>query len=830
MRTRLTLFSLLTSGLLAGAGSLVACGGGGGGDGEPSAEPDALAEPDGGADAEPAAQPDGVEPEGAGDGTEPEPGPAEDIEEPTGDVPEPAPEPIDPDAFFPYALERGQTISEAPFPNDLLRDGEGHIDLAPLGDDVHWKDMGREHLLANYDGYIAARTAFGVTGSVVMFPGAAPDMASFEGQGWFVSLAGPDEGRQVPARSVFNPTLGALSFAPAYGHWLAPGATYALLVADGVKMDDGRTIEAPAGWLELLADEGEGEARAAYAGLRDYLAGTDDVYVVGTVFTTASEIERAEALFDAIDGFALTPPTRGLRWESEGESWLMAEPVEGQEALDAFFGIPTGAWVDNPGKWGEGSRADAGVLDGTGEPYAGGSLHKKIGRVLGGTFRAPALGWKADGITQEPLPWVDGKPTWAVEAAVPFTLYLCEDHLADPSDLPVAVFTHGGTGTRHDAVSFANLNCELGIATICFDLRFHSGRTTMEFLEDEDLRVPVGEDTYNDYTGLSAEDEGFVPDHVGDAGGATETVGGLFALKYEGDPEIVAVNLLSIAAETYTLVRYVKEGDWSSVQEGLSFDADNVFHESLSFGTTFTTVLMAARDEFRGVISSVGTGSILTENLTVAPANAALATGILVPTLGLGTPAFELIAAPWMDPMLAMTQWLLERGDSMPYAPHVLRWRQDETEQSIIASGDSWDETLYTPAQLGFHHAYALPEFASGAEFTLDESVYGASTVEYLPLNEPASGNLVIGDSHHTAAAFYFHKSCHAQVLRPVCRREFSAPQPPSTPLAEHDVFESPICAWHQQAHDFLESLLDGDGWGAVKAPGGTCAELYGVD
>lgn len=800
--------------------TLSACGDDGGAKEDPDgAASDVPAEPDAGG-------PDVPEPDV----------PAPDVAEPDvadTDPDAPAPVPVAPDEFFPYELARGQGISRAPFPNDLLRDGEGAVVLGPLGDDPAFGALAHAHVLARFDALVAARKGFASNGTVFFFPGAAPDLATFEGKAHYHALAGPDAGRTIAARAGWNEHVSALLVKPVYGEYLVPGTTYALLLGEGLKMADGRAIEAPAGWLDLLAaedgDPAHADARAAYAGLRAFLAEADTAaYTVGTVFTVEDHLPYAKALFDAVDAFPLSPPTNEVSWDPGAKAFVTPEPIEGAD-LDLYFGVPSGDFVSNPGVWSEGARADAGVLSGADEPYDGGTYHAGIGRVVHGSFRAPAFHLAADGATNVPIAWADGKATWEVESVVPFTLFLCESQLADPTDLPVAIFTHGGTAIRADAIAAANLNCLLGIATVCFDLPFHGGRTATVLGEDGVRVLPTHPDLENVFTGLDAEDEAYVPDRIGDDAGAVPTVGAMFGLAYDADPAIVEANLLSIATDTYTLVRLVKEGDWSQVAPGVSFDAERVFHESLSFGTTFTTVLMAGRDAFRGVVSSVGTGAILSENLLMAPNNANLAAGVLVPTLGAKTPAFFLLQGAWREPVIALEEWLLERGDSLPYAPFVLRHRGDDFALPILSSGDSWDETLYTPAQLGYNHAYGFEVRTAGAEFTLDPTVFGASTVTAAPFGaEPLSGNVTYGNRTATAVVTYFHEACHGELLTPVCARKIEGPTPPSTKKAVPLVFESPICAWHGQAKGFLASLLTGTE-GEAGPPEGTCDELYGA-
>ncbi len=323
-------------------------------------------------------------------------------------------------------------------------------------------------------------------------------------------------------------------------------------------------------------------------------------------------------------------------------------------------------------------------------------------------------------------------------------------------------------------------------------------------------------------------DDGYVPDHIGENGDATSTVGGLFALPYGGDPLLIEANLLTIPMEGHVLRRHLAEGDWSQVQDGLTFDAGRIFHQSISFGTSFSVALAATDDAFRGIVNSVGSAMILSANLTVAPANAGLAGFVLASLYGLKSTGFDLQAGAWKDPIMGMVQWLSQRGDSVAYAPYILRHRPSDRAMPVLSTGDSWDETLYTPAQITFNAAVGFPVHTAGADYTIDPSVPGAETVEATAFPADAlTGNVTFGDRTHTAALTYYAHSCHTELTSAVCTISYDVPQAPATELEEKITTFSPICAFQHQIRAFNDSLLGDDGAGEIIAPGGTCAELF---
>jgi hypothetical protein len=741
---------------------------------------------------------------------------------------------------FRFGVSRGQPMSSAPFPNDLYIGASGQIEIGKLGEDPVFSTLAKDSVLTRLDQHIAARTGFGFTSAIHFYMDGKPDLGSFDQKVHMWALSGPEAGKELEVEVFFFEAGGSLGVFPAFGHYMLPGSIYAVVVKKGVRSEQGTEIPAPQAFLDLLAAGTPTgapaeltEARSAWEPLRNGLAdkglALEDL-VVGTVFTTEPALDYARSLFATVDAYTLEPPTRRIRWDEENGSFVQAEPVEG-EALETFFGTPSDVFQDTPGKWGDDARADAAALTSDKQPYSGGTLHKGIGRVLNGTFAAPAINYRIeDGqLVNSAFRFEGGAASWTEQALIPFTLFLCEDHLAAPTNLPVAIFTHGGTGIRADAVGYAAMNCQAGVATLSHDIPFHGGRTSTAYLTEEHLIAPTQVDEENTYSGAKSGHDDFVPDHIGENGGATVTVGGLYALPFEGDPMVMEANLLTIGLEAYALRRLAAEGDWSEVQADLSFDAARIFHQSISFGSTFTTVLAALDPGLRGVFTSVGSSMIMSANLTIAPSNAGLASNILAAVYGLESNGDALQRGAWRDPAIALIQWLSERGDSLGYAPYVLRYRETAGSIPVVASADSWDETLYTPAQITYNNAYGLPVYTAGDDFKIDESVPGAETVSATPFpNDPLRANASFGERSHTAALTYYSKSCHGQAVQPLCTPSYGTPQGPAPALEQKEIFASPVCLWQHQALAFLRSLLVEDPTGEIVAPAGSCEALYG--
>ncbi|MCB9735407.1 MAG: hypothetical protein H6745_22695 [Deltaproteobacteria bacterium] len=750
--------------------------------------------------------------------------------------------PVDADEVFAFGIDPAQTISMAPFPYDLYLGSDGKVALASLSDDPIYKDLAASFALDAYDREMAKRSGFG-SNTPVFFPMAAePDLATFAGKVYILGVAGRDAGRQVKARFWWHAEAHALGVMADFGDYQVPGTTYAVYITAGVKTVDGTVISAPKYFGDVFADDPVGidpeaaparalwsDATAAWAAL-----GIAESPVIGTVYTTEDVLGYGQKVLDAVAAAPLAAPTRRTGWDADAGAFITATPVE-EADFAGYFGTPAAPFLTNPGSWGEGSRGSAADLEGA--AYTGGSLHHGFGRIINGSIAAPSFNMKVDAGKAVAAPHRfdgAGKLVTDVTTLVPFTLWLCDAQLADPSNLPIAIATHGGTGHRSEMNSFANANCLNGVATIALDLPFHGGRTSMTWLADQGLQVSVQEDKLNAFTGLREGAQGYVADQIADNGGTADTAGGLFALPQSLDPEVAEANTMQISIDSLFLIRLLKDGDWSQVQAGLSFDAGHIYHESLSFGTSYSTMAMALSDDWRGIVSSVGSGRIISANLPIAPSNAFLAAGFLnaVLKLNLGIPRIEM--APWETPVLGFVQWLAERGDPLTWAPFVLRYRPTEKNMSVLSFGDSWDETLYGPAQVSYNNAFGFETFTSTGEWTIDGTMPAAGTVEGVAFPgtaaEPYSANVTYGAAvAHTAALFYWSKSCHTLVMAPVCTQRHEQPFPPIVELETPVTYASPVCAIHGVIRDFMATLQGSDAMGGVTPPTATCDAVYGA-
>jgi hypothetical protein len=160
----------------------------------------------------------------------------------------------------------------------------------------------------------------------------------------------------------------------------------------------------------------------------------------------------------------------------------------------------------------------------------------------------------------------------------------------------------------------------------------------------------------------------------------------------------------------------------------------------------------------------------------------------------------------------------------------VLRYREDGHAPHVLATGNSWDETLFGPAQTSFNNALGLPVLGDAdAGWALDSTMDGADTVAAMPFAEvPLSANATFGDRTSTAALFYYTRSCHPHITAPVCVTRYESDYPPATAREEPEHFVSPICEIHAMMADFAASFAAGEGDAVIPMPvGDSCQAVY---
>ncbi len=391
--------------------------------------------------------------------------PGDDTGTPSGDSETPGDDTGADAAHFAFGSDPQQALSAAPFPNDLYKTASG-LALPAFGADPIVGGLGKPELWAFVDAIAPTRKGFGSGSPVWFFLDGAADLSTVTAHA--VCLAGPEAGRPVTLRVLWSEAAQAVGAMPNWGDYFMPESTYAVWIDAGAKLAGGAALVQSPGFAEAL------DGHLATLGDHFETAGIDPSGVlVGTVFSTQPVLDFAKGVFAGVDTATLAPITDKVRW-SEG-AWVRGGLVTG-EALEGYFGgAPTAPYEHNPGVW-DGNRERAEAMSGA--VYTGGTYHAEIGGVYNGSFVMPSFNLVAEGeaVAAKPLEWKDGKAVARAKVAVPFTLFLCNGQVENPTKLPLALFQHGGGAIRSDGISYANANCRVGIPTLMVDMVFHGGR------------------------------------------------------------------------------------------------------------------------------------------------------------------------------------------------------------------------------------------------------------------------------------------------------------------------------------------------------------------
>ena len=596
------------------------------------------------------------------------------------------------------------TAFSGPFPSDLLIDPEsGLIRPGLLASDLRVQGFTNQPASELFERRMATRTGFGVN-TVTFFPiDTVVDEASLEGKVFMVGVGGIDQGRRLNVRAFWSEEAQAVGVELLWGQYTVPGSRYAIWIETGVRTGEGTLVQPHPELVQALAGESSDvHANRTFAGVSDLMADISDGEVImATAFSTEAPFDYVKSLLDGLDDYPLSPISENVIWDEDTQAYISGGLITGDD-LAGYFGTAQAPFDNTPGCWTQGNRDAAAQLDDVDGRYTGGSFYKGVGAVINGSFKAPAPNWTMDGDQLKNVGHQldsDGRLTWTMETLIPFTLLLCESHLDAPAELPVSIFSHGGTRNRGGVIAYASANCLNGIATISIDLPYHAGRAFPIGLADQNLVVPGGVDNLNRYTSKGPGDEGYVADLIPDGAGAVESVGKLLGINDYFDPAIAEANTLGYMLDTYMALRYLVEGDWTPFVPGLTFNGDRLFQQSNSFGTGLTLGLSALTDRFKAVVWGAATAGLMSPSALTAPDYGPLANGIIMQVLGLKMNETQLQAQSQRSPMLSIWQWLIQRSDAGVWAPLVLRHRQGPGSVSVFHTNSSWDSTLASTGQ-----------------------------------------------------------------------------------------------------------------------------------
>jgi hypothetical protein len=520
----------------------------------------------------------------------------------------------------------------APFPTDAARDGD-HLAALPGLDSL----VGRHaDLIA---AHVAALDGFGLRPLVEFFvdgpidPATVPPSThSLDDAAALVDVdpASPEHGRVIAMDWRYDADRSVIAGSPTSGDLLREGTRYAAMITTQICDPDGAAIRrAPA--LDAIvahpADRWQSTADA-YAEI-----GGDRVAGIAA-FTTQHASAPLVAARTAMDTVA--PST--LAFDNP------AIVFSGASALDRLLGHATRA-TDGP-------RAG---LERWGNDNPTGMAHDHVGVIGTGTMTVARFR-RDDTGTDLPDDETFAQPPALVSIdTIPVTFIL--PAAAPPAaGYPVVIYGHGLGAGRDALVAFAEPLTAAGYAVVGIDMFGHGSRYDPTDLHNNFANRPG-------FTGVD------MPDGFGDTTGLTTTFD-----FFEGFLNVAAVrdSIRQSALDLGRLVELLRQpgldlhalaGPGSPAP---TLDTRHIAYLGESFGTVVGSLFAAVEPNIDLYVLDVPGGGILDR---ILPASAEIG--------DLALPLIETIYDPrarldrW-NPLIALMQAVIDGGDPLTYAPHIL--------------------------------------------------------------------------------------------------------------------------------------------------------------
>ena len=332
-----------------------------------------------------------------------------------------------------------------PFPNDLLIDPITGKNALPNPDGVDLIDA------------VNSLSGFSTVAPVVFYLDGAPDTSTLNADTikfLDVTAGSPDFGSSVPFSVIgFDSASGAVSLAPIWP--LKPHHKYVVVVTKGVKDSHGKPIE-PDKVFYLLERENslvDANGHSATSILDDETAQKLE-YIRLAMKPIFDYLSQSGLTRDNI-AIAFTFTTQGIY----DDFMVLKQQLNEMPAPTPIF---TGKYLGDTlvGAFYSAVEAQTGVA----------FPHEAVGGVLTGAFTSPNF-------VSHPLvghfeKGDDGRFVKFGDNTVPFILVVPKG----TGPFPVAIFQHGITRTKMDALAIANTLASAGIATISMDLVLHGDR------------------------------------------------------------------------------------------------------------------------------------------------------------------------------------------------------------------------------------------------------------------------------------------------------------------------------------------------------------------
>jgi hypothetical protein len=624
-------------------------------------------------------------------------------------------------------------FADVPFPDDLyLQDGHVEIGELPSSDDAMPEMLEAERTaFRDLDGFgVTSPVFFRIDGDLdpASLPASPAASLRDDASVFFVDADGgsPAAFDRIPVEVRWDAATRLLAVRPWNGHALHEGRAYAAVVTSSVRATDGTALAAAPRFAEIRDassrpdDPTDAEAWNEYSQVLASLTvptATVAGLAVFHVQTASTDMSDARELVRA------AAPT------------LTFARVLTGTAIDDVLGMPEMPLL--------------------GTDVAGGVVHSHIGTLVDGTFEAPYL------LSEQRFvhgPWQrDSAGALVVRRmdTVWFTVALPE---GDTTNLPVVVFQHGIGSNRGAMFAVADALCAQGFAVAAIDIPWHGMRADGASVDTRHaFGSATGPDLYGDVGGTAVY-VGFV--------GVVDAAGPYVPFHASYPRDALRQSALDISA----LVNALDTADWSAVgtmggPADLGFASDPMGFVGVSLGGIIGTTFVASEPRIGAAVLNV-TGGELTNLVAYSASFNQTFLPLLLPSLGLEASTIDYANdPPRFFPELAIYQTLLDRGDSMTFAPILATQPKDVLFQMAFD-----DETLPNVA------TEALARAA------------GASIVGGMPrytdlamVEPPLVSNLVLGSARVTRGLTVFDPATHGLLSQR--SSEASVEHPPQPPF-----------------------------------------------
>lgn len=572
-----------------------------------------------------------------------------------------------------------------------------------------------------------------------------------------VGSASPSAFERVPVETHWDAARRMIVVRPWYGHALHEGRTYAAVVTSAVRAVDGTALGPSARFASIrdaTTRPTDATDAAAYAEYTPVLASSAVTranvsgLAVFHVEMVSAELDQAREVVRSADAPALTI----LR-------------VASGTQLDELLGVPS---EDVPG------------VD-----VVGGVQHSHIGTLIDGTFPSPSF-TASSAFGHGPFRH-DASGALVVQGTntVWFTVALPP---GDVSNVPLVVYQHGLGDDRSAIFGIADALCAEGFAVAAIDIPFHGMRAEGTAIDARHaFGSTTGADLYGDLTGTSVY-VGFV--------GVVDGSGPYVAFHPTYPRDMLRQSVVDVMA----LVNALDRSDWSGVgtmggPATIGFSDAPIGFVGVSLGGIIGTTFVTGEPRVGAAVLNV-TGGELTNLVAFSSAFNETFLPLLLPSIGLDPAALDYAGSPpRFLPEIALYQTLLDRGDSMAFAPILA------TQNKHVLFQMAYDDEA-VPNQ-------ATESLARAAGATIVDAMPRYSD---LPLGTaPLVSNLVLGSARATRGLTVFQPATHGLLSRRMDEaRVMHPPTPPFSTLPTPTPVANPVDAAVTQLVHFFVTFRSG--------------------